>query len=93
MRMFALTRAEAEVAIGIACGRRVAEIAVDRGVKVETVRTHSKTVFGKTRTRGQAELAALLARLAFLAPQPEAGMGKTNALRDLPILSRLIDVT
>jgi len=81
-RMFALTEAEADVAIGIACGRRVAEIAVDRGVKVETVRSHSKTVFAKTRTRGQAELAALMARLTFFAPHRSPGNGPLNALRD-----------
>jgi len=84
-RMFTLTRAEAEVAIGIACGRRVAEIAADRGVKVETVRSHSKTVFAKTRTRGQAELAALLARLTFLVPDRDGGSGPLNSLRDLGI--------
>jgi DNA-binding CsgD family transcriptional regulator len=84
-RMFALTRAEADVAIGLAYGRRVAEIAADRGVKIETVRTQSKTVFAKTRTRGQAELTALLTRLAFLVPHREAGVGQANALRDLPI--------
>jgi DNA-binding CsgD family transcriptional regulator len=66
MRMFELTPAEAEVAIGIARGKRVAEIAADRGVKVDTVRTYLKIALGKTGTRGQAELAALLTRLAIL---------------------------
>src|SRR5215831_13324944 len=63
--LFGLTPAEASVAIGIVGGRHLTEIAVDRGVKVGTVRTYSKTVFAKTRTRSQAELAALLTRLAF----------------------------
>ena len=57
--MFGLTPADASVAIGIVGGRQLAEIAADRGVKTGTVRVHSKTVFAKTRTRGQAELAAL----------------------------------
>jgi DNA-binding CsgD family transcriptional regulator len=84
-RMFALTRAEAEVATAIASGRRVAEIAADRGVNVETVRTHSKVAFAKTRTRGQTELAALLTRLAFLVPPGEADVAQANALTDLRI--------
>jgi DNA-binding CsgD family transcriptional regulator len=63
--LFGLTPAEASVAIGIVDGRHLIEIAVDRGVKVGTVRTYSKRVFSETRTRSQAELAALLTRLAF----------------------------
>jgi DNA-binding CsgD family transcriptional regulator len=66
--MFGLTPAEAGVAAGIAAGRQLAEIATDRGVGIETIRWYSKVVFGKTQTRGQAELAALLTRLAVLAP-------------------------
>jgi DNA-binding CsgD family transcriptional regulator len=66
--MFSLTPAEAGVAVGIAAGRQLTEIAADRGVGIETVRSYSKTVFGKTQTRGQAELAALLTRLAVLVP-------------------------
>jgi DNA-binding CsgD family transcriptional regulator len=66
--IFGLTPSEASVAIGIAAGRQLGEIAADRGVKIETVRVHSKIVFSKTRTRGQSELAALLTRLAFPAP-------------------------
>jgi hypothetical protein len=36
------------------------------------VRVYSKTVFAKTRTRGQAELAALVTRVAFLTPPHDA---------------------
>jgi len=87
-RMFALTRAEAEVAIGIGSGKRVAEIAANRAVKVETVRTHSKTVFAKTRTRGQAELAALLARLAVVNPGHEAEVAQADALTNRSFFAR-----
>jgi DNA-binding CsgD family transcriptional regulator len=66
--MFGLTPAEANVAIGIVGGKQLAEIAAARGVKTGTVRVHSKTVFAKTRTRGQVELAALVTRVAFLTP-------------------------
>ena len=68
---FGSTPAEADVAIGIATGRTLAQIAVDRHVKIGTVRAHLKTVFSKTYTRGQADLTRILTRLAFLAPQAE----------------------
>jgi DNA-binding CsgD family transcriptional regulator len=68
IEVFRLTPSEARVAIAIAAGRQLAEIAADRGVKIETVRVHSKIVFSKTQTRGQAELTSLLTRLAFPAP-------------------------
>jgi len=84
-RVFALTNAEAEVAIAIAHGRRIAQIAADRSVAVATVRTHAKMALAKTRTRSQAELAVLLTRLAFTAPHGEAGVSQANTLRDLPI--------
>jgi len=84
-RAFALTQAEAEVAIAIAHGRRIAQIAADRSVAVATVRTHAKMALAKTRTRSQAELAVLLTRLAFTAPHGEAGVSQANTLRDLPI--------
>jgi DNA-binding CsgD family transcriptional regulator len=65
--LFGLTPAEAEVAIGVVGGKHLAEIAAGRCVQIGTVRAQSKAVFGKTRTRSQAELAGLLTRLAFLA--------------------------
>jgi DNA-binding CsgD family transcriptional regulator len=66
---FDLTRAEADVAIGILSGKTLAEIASVRDIKVGTVRAHSKVVFQKTRTRGQADLMGLLSRFAFMAPE------------------------
>jgi DNA-binding CsgD family transcriptional regulator len=78
MQTFDLTRAEAQVAIGIASGRVLAEIAVDRDIKVGTVRAHLKAVFAKTRTHSQADLTGALTRLAFLAPQPKGQMARTS---------------
>jgi DNA-binding CsgD family transcriptional regulator len=75
--VFRLTPAEANVAIGIADGRHLAEIAADRGVKIGTVRAYSKTVFAKTGTRGQAELATLLTRLAYPTMAPEQNRDRT----------------
>jgi len=69
--VFGLTPAEANVAVGIVEGRHLADIAADRGVKTGTVRAYSKTAFAKTGTRGQAELAVLLTRLAYLTMAPK----------------------
>jgi DNA-binding CsgD family transcriptional regulator len=84
--IFRLTPAEANVAVGIAAGRNLAEIAADRGVKVDTVRAHSKMVFSKTRMRGQTELAALLTRFAAWS---FVVAGMTHAVRrhDSPLLA------
>ena len=66
--MFGLTPTEAGIAASIAVGRQLANIAADRGVTIETVRSYSKIVFSKTQTHGQTQLAALLTRLAILIP-------------------------
>lgn len=79
MQTFDLTRAEADVAIGIASSRTLAEIAVDRHIKVGTVRAHLKAVFAKTHTRSQAGLTGALTRLAFLAPQPKRQIAQAAA--------------
>jgi len=51
MQTFDLTRAEADVAIGIVSGRTLAELADDRDIKIGTVRAHLKAVFSRqTRT-------------------------------------------
>jgi DNA-binding CsgD family transcriptional regulator len=71
VEVLGLTPAEARVAADIATGQRLTEIAAKRQVKISTVQTHSKAVFSKTGTRGQAELAALLTRLAVLIPSRE----------------------
>jgi DNA-binding CsgD family transcriptional regulator len=90
--LFGLTPAEASIALGIARGWHLAEIAADRGVKIGTVRAYSKTVFGKTGTRGQAELAALLTRLAFLARRPPNSSGGRLRFAPLADFARRIDL-
>jgi DNA-binding CsgD family transcriptional regulator len=73
-RLFNLTPAEVEIAISIARGKRVPEIATDRGVTNETVRTQSKAAFAKTGTQNQVELTSLLTRLAMFGhPQRDTG--------------------
>jgi DNA-binding CsgD family transcriptional regulator len=66
--LFGLTPAEASVAARIGAERSLAEIAADRSVKTETARAHLKSAFGKTGARGQAQLVALLTRLAVFTP-------------------------
>lgn len=55
-----LTPTEARVAQAIACGAQLHEIASNFGVKIGTIRTHTKAIFAKTGTSRQAELALLL---------------------------------
>ncbi|WP_026190564.1 helix-turn-helix transcriptional regulator [Methylobacterium sp. WSM2598] len=65
-RIFSLTSSEARLAIEIAAGRSPEEIADAAHVAVGTVRKQLATVFAKTNTHRQAELVALLTRLAIL---------------------------
>ena len=55
-----LTATEARVAQAIASGAQPQEIALSLGVKIGTIRSHMKTIFAKTGTSRQAELALLL---------------------------------
>ena len=61
---FKLTPAEARIAIGIARGKPLADIADIHGITVQTARTQLKSVFFKTRTNRQAQLAVLLMEVA-----------------------------
>jgi DNA-binding CsgD family transcriptional regulator len=60
---FKLTPAEARIAIGIADGKPLADIADMHGITVQTARTQLKSVFSKTRTNRQAQLAVLLMKV------------------------------
>lgn len=65
-RIFGLTGAEARLAIRIAHGETPTAIARDQGVSVATVRCQLASIFAKTQTRRQTELAMLLMRVAIL---------------------------
>jgi DNA-binding CsgD family transcriptional regulator len=65
-KLFGLTPAEARLALGIARGRSPEQIAEAGGVAVSTIRKQLASVFVKTHTSRQSELAALLARVAIL---------------------------
>lgn len=64
-RLYGLTAAEAEIAVGIASGLSLQELADTRGTKLDTVRTQVKFALSKTGARKQADLAALVNRLRF----------------------------
>lgn len=61
---FGCTKAEASVAVALAQGRDIDEIAHMRGVSLGTIRAQIKGIFAKTNTRRQAELVVLLLRFA-----------------------------
>jgi DNA-binding CsgD family transcriptional regulator len=62
-RIFNLTPAQSNIAVGIATGRSLEEVAAELGVTLETARHHLKVVFGKTETHRQGQLVALLNKL------------------------------
>jgi DNA-binding CsgD family transcriptional regulator len=70
---FGLTPAEARLACRLAAGSSLEEAAEALGIAKNTARMQLRAVFGKTRTRRQAELVALLARLAR--PPVPTGLG------------------
>jgi DNA-binding CsgD family transcriptional regulator len=62
--LFDLTPAEARVARSLASGKTVEDIASDGGVSLATVRTHVRGVLTKTGCDRQADVVALLTRIA-----------------------------
>lgn len=61
--LFGLTLSEARLAHEIAIGKTLPEISASRGTSRETLRNQLKSIFGKTGTARQADLAILLAKL------------------------------
>ncbi|MBI3513246.1 MAG: helix-turn-helix transcriptional regulator, partial [Proteobacteria bacterium] len=57
---FGLTQAETALAHALLDGKRLAEIATERGVSIETVRTQLRALFRKTGVSRQADLMRLL---------------------------------
>jgi DNA-binding CsgD family transcriptional regulator len=64
--MFSLTPSEARLALRIGAGETPSEIAENGTASLATVRSQLASIFAKTQTRRQAELVALLARVAIL---------------------------
>jgi len=64
-RLYGLTNQELKVAIRIAEGHGISEVAKELGLSSLTVRNHLQRVFAKTGVTRQAELARLVANLAI----------------------------
>lgn len=62
-QLFRLSPAEAAIAMSLATGADLHEIAEERNVKLNTLRSQIASIMAKTNTRRQAELVALVARL------------------------------
>ncbi len=62
-QLFRLSPAEAAIAIALANGADLPEIAMARSVKLNTLRSQIASIMAKTNTRRQAELVAIVARL------------------------------
>ncbi|MBB5577757.1 MULTISPECIES: helix-turn-helix transcriptional regulator [Rhizobium] len=60
-KLFGLTRAEAEIALMLAQGMTLHDIAAQRTVSYQTARAHLKSIYRKTDTNRQPELSLLLA--------------------------------
>jgi DNA-binding CsgD family transcriptional regulator len=65
-QLFRLTKAEVKLAARLADGHSLDAIAGELTIGIETARSQLRSVFAKTRTRRQAELVALLGRVALL---------------------------
>lgn len=70
--LFDLTPGEARIAGGIASGRTLEELAEEGAVAMTTVRSQLRRVLEKTGCSRQADVAALLARIAATDPAAEA---------------------
>lgn len=63
-RLFGLSEAEAQIAVQLACGANLKNIAAARGVSLDTVRTQVRSIFHKTGLHRQGELICVVGRLA-----------------------------
>jgi DNA-binding CsgD family transcriptional regulator len=68
--LFGVSRAEAEIAIGLHEGVDLADIAERRGVQLDTVRNQVKSLLRKLGLASQKHLTATLVRVALAAPAP-----------------------
>lgn len=65
--LFHYTPTEAAIALALLRGEELSDIATSRGISLETVRGHVKSVLRKSGTSSQKQLTAMLSRLGSLA--------------------------
>ena len=63
VELFGLTAAEACLAVAMAAGKRLEDIAEERGVRMPTLRTQLRAILDKTGTRRQADVMRLIVGL------------------------------
>jgi DNA-binding CsgD family transcriptional regulator len=63
MDAYQLTTTEAQVALQASTGRSVSEISIQLNVSPNTIKTHLRNIFAKTRVRGRRELVGRIAAL------------------------------
>ena len=68
-RLFRLTQSEAEIAVRIGDGLTLAEIAAERRVSPDTIRSQAKALMAKLGCRRQSEVVALVKTIPL--PPPE----------------------
>ena len=71
-QLFALTPSEAQICQALARGHAIGDIASHCGVTASTVKTHLHHVYGKTGTRRQGELVALIHQCVCSLPHTDA---------------------
>jgi DNA-binding CsgD family transcriptional regulator/PAS domain-containing protein len=69
-RLFALSPAQAAIALAIFNGKSPEQIAVERGVAITTLRTHLAEIFARTGAENQRDLIRLLGMLPPVRAQP-----------------------
>lgn len=82
--MFRLTDCELMVARGLVSGKRLHDIAEQRGVSVQTVRSQVKRLFERLDVRTQAQAALLLSRVAAWDGISRRGVGAAASGRQSP---------
>jgi DNA-binding CsgD family transcriptional regulator len=75
MEWFGLTAAEAQLALRLAEGYRLEDVAVERDIRLSTLRSQLSAILGKTNTDRQSALVGLLSRL----PANPRSAGQTGA--------------
>jgi DNA-binding CsgD family transcriptional regulator/PAS domain-containing protein len=70
--LYGFTNAEAELAVALGNGGTLNEIAMQRGVKMSTVRTQLLSVLGKMGLHRQADLTRILASFSWAAASPQS---------------------